>query len=87
LTNTPCLAGLAKNRKGWSHESAAFVEGKSIPNLGEVLATGAEVGRVWNGLDRALAECRSATLVLDGTSAVRPRSCWTAPGSRRPSGA
>ncbi|MGH2891800.1 MAG: hypothetical protein ACRDPM_00835, partial [Solirubrobacteraceae bacterium] len=39
LTNTPCLAGLAKNPKGWSYQVAAFLEGKTIPNVDEVLAT------------------------------------------------
>lgn len=67
LTNTPCLSGLAKNPKGWSYQTAGFVEGRSIPNLGEVLATGAQVGQVWARLGDALAGCRSATLVLGGT--------------------
>lgn len=69
LANTPCLAGVASNRKAWSYQTVAFVEGKSIPNFGEVLATGAAVGRAWRDFDRALAGCRSATLVLDGTKA------------------
>ena len=67
VTNTPCLAGLAKHPNGWSHQTAAFVEGKLIPNLGEVLATGARVGQVWSRVDQALAGCRSATLLLGGT--------------------
>jgi pimeloyl-ACP methyl ester carboxylesterase len=50
-----------------SYQAAAFVEGKSIPNLGVVLATGARVEQAWNRFDHALAGCRSATLVLGGT--------------------
>ena len=67
LTNTPCLAGLATNPKGWSYQTAGFVEGRSIPNVGEVLATGARVEQAWKMFDHALAACRSATLVLAGT--------------------
>ena len=67
LTSTPCLADLAKHARGWSYQTAAFVEGKSIPNLGEVVASGARVGQAWSRFDRALAGCRSATLVLYGT--------------------
>jgi pimeloyl-ACP methyl ester carboxylesterase len=69
LANTPCLAGMASNRKGWSYQTAAFVEGKSTPNFGEVLATGTEVSQAWGDFDRALAGCRSATLALDGVKA------------------
>lgn len=67
VTDTPCLAHLAKNPKGWSYQTAGFVEGKSIPNLGEVLATGAPVGQVWDRFDTALASCRSALLQLGNT--------------------
>ena len=67
VTNTPCLAGLAKNPKGWSDQAAGFVEGKSIPTLGEVLAAGAGVEQAWQQFDHALEGCRSATLVLGGT--------------------
>jgi pimeloyl-ACP methyl ester carboxylesterase len=69
VTDTPCLEHLAKNRKGWSYRTAGFVEGKSIPNLGEVLATGARVEQVWDGFGAALANCRSAMLKL-GTTTV-----------------
>jgi pimeloyl-ACP methyl ester carboxylesterase len=62
VTNTPCLSHLAKNPKGWSYQTAGFVEGRSIPNLGEVLATGARVQQAWDRFDRALASCQSATL-------------------------
>jgi pimeloyl-ACP methyl ester carboxylesterase len=75
LTNTPCLSSLAKHPKGWSYQTVGFVEGKSIPNVGEVLATGAQVGQVWQRFGDALARCRSATLLLGGTkvsATVRP---------------
>jgi pimeloyl-ACP methyl ester carboxylesterase len=67
VTNTPCLAPLAKNPKGWSYQTTSFVEGKSIPNLGEVLATGAPAGQVWDRFDTALASCRSALLQFGNT--------------------
>jgi hypothetical protein len=67
LTSTPCLSGLANRSRGWTYRTAGFVEGKSIPNLGEALASGARVEQVWNGFDRALSACRSAALVLGGT--------------------
>lgn len=67
VTDTSCLAHLAKSPKGWSHQTAAFVEGKSIPNLGEVLATGAQVGQAWDRFAAALASCRSALLQLGNT--------------------
>ncbi|MGH2871664.1 MAG: alpha/beta fold hydrolase [Solirubrobacteraceae bacterium] len=75
LTNTPCLSGLANKPKGWSYQAARFVEGKTIPNVVEVLATGAQVGPVWKRLGDALAGCRSSTLVLGSIKAratVRP---------------
>ena len=63
VTNTPCLARLAKNPKGWSYQTAAFVEGKSIPNLGEVLATG-RASRRRRGTNSTMPSrhCRSAML-------------------------
>ena len=64
LANTPCLSDLAKRAKRWSYETAAFVEGESIPNLGEVLASGPGVDQAWTRFADALASCRSATLVL-----------------------
>ena len=66
-TDTPCLERLGKNPKGWSYQTAGFVEGTSIPNLGEVLATGARVRLVWERFGRALAGCRSAILQLGDT--------------------
>jgi len=75
VTDTPCLSQLAKNPKGWSYQTAGFVEGRSIPNLGEVLATGAQVEPVWDRFAGALAGCRSAMLQLGNTrveATVRP---------------
>jgi pimeloyl-ACP methyl ester carboxylesterase len=75
LTSAPCLSGLASSPKGWTYLAVAFVQGSSIPNLGEVLATGAQVPGTWSRFARALARCRTATLQLAGTKvkvAVRP---------------
>jgi pimeloyl-ACP methyl ester carboxylesterase len=66
LTNTSCLSGLVGNHKGLTYQTAGFVEGKSIPNVAEVLATGTQVGQVWKRVGAALAGCHAATLVLDG---------------------
>jgi len=68
VTNAPCLANLPTKPHGWTYETAGFVDGTSIPNLGEVLASGAQVGRMWNRFGKALARCRTATLHLGGTS-------------------
>ena len=68
VTDTPCLAHLGKNPKGWSYQTAGFVEGKLIPNVGEVLATGARVEQVWERFGGALASCRSALLKFGNTS-------------------
>lgn len=68
LTNTPCLSSLPRTPKGWTYSGAGFVQGTSIPNLGEVLATGAPaVRQTWKRFDRALARCRTGTLLLGGT--------------------
>ena len=75
LANTPCLSALPTQPGGRTYATAAFVEGTSIPNLGEVLASGAAMARAWTRLDRALARCRSATLVFGTTrarAAIRP---------------
>jgi pimeloyl-ACP methyl ester carboxylesterase len=68
VTNAPCLARLPTKPKGWTYQTAAFVDGTSIPNFGEVLASGAQVAQTWTRFDRALARCRTATLQLGGTS-------------------
>jgi len=63
---TPCLSRLPNTLKGFTYETAGFVQGSSIPNLGEVLASGTEVGPTWNRFGDALAGCRTATLTLGG---------------------
>jgi pimeloyl-ACP methyl ester carboxylesterase len=75
VTDTPCLAGLPTKPKGWSYQTTAFVDGKAIPNLGEVLASGGQVAQMWTRFDRALGRCRTATLQLGRTrvkATVRP---------------
>jgi pimeloyl-ACP methyl ester carboxylesterase len=75
VTNTPCLARLLTKPTGWTYETAGFVDGTSIPNFGEVLASGARVAPTWARFDHALARCRTATLRLGGASVkatVRP---------------
>jgi hypothetical protein len=64
VTDTPCLAWLPTKPKGWTYQTTAFVDGKAIPNVGEVLASGAQVVRTWTRFDRALGRCRTATLQL-----------------------
>lgn len=69
VVDAPCLSKLPANPMGWTYETAAFVQGKSLPNLGEVLATGAPVAQTWRRFDRALARCRTVTLELGSTKA------------------
>ena len=74
-TSAPCLASVPAKRTGWTYADAAFVEGVSVPNLGEVLASGPAVRQQWQALAHALASCRSATITVDGKKAkatVRP---------------
>jgi pimeloyl-ACP methyl ester carboxylesterase len=74
-TSAPCLSSLAASPKGWTYQVAAFVEGTAIPTLSEVLVTGPQLRQRWQSLARALARCRTATLILDGTTVkatVRP---------------
>jgi pimeloyl-ACP methyl ester carboxylesterase len=74
-TSAPCLSGLAAKPTGWTYADAAFVEGVSIPNLSEVLASGPTVHQRWQALARALAACRSATITIAGRKAratIRP---------------
>ncbi|MGO9188122.1 MAG: alpha/beta fold hydrolase [Streptosporangiaceae bacterium] len=69
-TKAPCLSGLSRDTKGWTYADAAFVQGTSIPNFGEVLATGPRAQRRWQGLGRALARCRTATITIAGRKAM-----------------
>ena len=74
-SKTPCLSGLAANPTGLRYATAGFVQGTAIPNLGEVLASGAQARRAWERFERALRGCRRATLLLGGTkveASVRP---------------
>lgn len=68
VSNTPCLSNLSSHPKGWQYTSAAFVEGSSIPNFGEVLAQGTGVRPAWRRLGAALDRCREATLHVGGTT-------------------
>jgi pimeloyl-ACP methyl ester carboxylesterase len=74
-TSAPCLTNLGSKPSGWTYADAAFVEGASIPNVGEVLASGSGVRQQWQALASALASCRSATFTIGGKKAratVRP---------------
>lgn len=68
VTGASCLAGLAGKSEGWTYQTVSFVEGESIPNVAEVLATGPHVKHTWKRIGSALAGCRDATLELDGAT-------------------
>ncbi len=70
VTNTPCLARLSPKPKGWTYQTASFVDGESIPNFGEVLASGARSAQTWARFDRALAHCRTATVQFGRTKGL-----------------
>jgi pimeloyl-ACP methyl ester carboxylesterase len=75
--SAPCLSGLNANHQGYTFASAAFVQGTSIPSLGEVLAAGPRAQRQWQSLNSALARCRTATITVGGVQApvtIRPIS-------------
>lgn len=75
--SAPCLSGLASNHQGYTYASAAFVQGTSIPSLGEVLATGPQAQRQWQSLNSAMARCQTATITVAGQKApvtIRPIS-------------
>ena len=76
-TSVPCLAGLSGTPKGDTDAAAAFVEGSSIPSLGEVLTTGPQAQQHWRSLGSALAACRTATITIAGEKSavtIRPLS-------------
>ena len=76
-TSAPCLSGLGANHQGYTYASAAFVQGTSIPSLGEVLAAGPQAQRQWQSLGSALARCRTATITVGGVKSpvtIRPIS-------------
>ena len=68
-TSAPCLSALPQSPKGYTYATAAFVQGTSIPSLGEVLATGPQAQRQWQSLDGALARCQAATITVAGVKA------------------
>lgn len=59
-----CFAGLPKHSTGLTYETAAFVEGTALPNLGEAIATGPRVAQVWTHTAHTLAGCRSAAVAV-----------------------
>ena len=76
-TSAPCLSGLGPSQQGYTYASAAFVQGTSIPTLGEVLAAGPQAQRQWQRLNSALTRCRTATITVGGEKApvtIRPIS-------------
>ena len=66
LSKTPCLSSLPANPTGLRYVAAGFVQGSSIPNFGEVLATGTQAQQAWKRFGRALARCRTAMLLVGG---------------------
>jgi pimeloyl-ACP methyl ester carboxylesterase len=75
--SAPCLSGLGASHQGYTYASAAFVQGTSIPTLGEVLAAGPQAQRQWQRLNSALARCRTATITVGGVKSpvtIRPVS-------------
>ena len=76
-TSAPCLSALPQKPTGYTYATAAFVQGTSIPSLGEVLATGPQAQRQWQSLDGALARCQTVTITVSGVKApvaIRPLS-------------
>ncbi len=75
VADSACFSGTSRNLKGLTYDTAAFVQGTSIPNLGEVVASGPQVQQTWQRLNASLAGCHTATLLLGGTkvqATVRP---------------
>ncbi len=69
-TSAPCLSNLTANPQGPTFASAGFVQGTSIPVLGEALSAGPRAQQRWQSLNQALARCRSATITVAGTKAA-----------------
>jgi len=65
-TSAPCLSGLSAQPKGSAFASAAFVQGTSIPSLGEALSSGQAAQDRWQSLNRELARCQTATVTVAG---------------------
>ncbi len=68
-TSAPCLQGLTASSPGTAYADAAFVQGTSIPSMGEVLATGPDAQPRWRSLSQALARCRTATITIGSEKA------------------
>ena len=69
-TDDPCLSGLTTSPTGYQYATSAFVEGTSIPYIGEVLAAGPQGQQRWQSLGRLLARCRTATISSGGQKAT-----------------
>ncbi len=63
---SPCFAGMPANPKNLDYRVATFVQGSSVPNLSEVVASGSSAGKIWSDLDRKLSTCRNATFEIAG---------------------
>jgi pimeloyl-ACP methyl ester carboxylesterase len=68
-TSAPCLSGLPTGSTGFTYADEGFVQGTSIPTLGEVLATGPQARSRWRSLAQALARCRTATITVGSATA------------------
>jgi pimeloyl-ACP methyl ester carboxylesterase len=64
-----CLSGLDIRAKGWTHASAEFVQGPSVPSLNEYLATGPRNDQVWESLNSSLARCTKVSFALGSLKA------------------
>lgn len=72
-TSSSCIP----KQRGLGLVSEAFVEGTSVPALGEALGSGAKARASWQQLRAAMANCRSATFTYDGkrvSATVQPLS-------------
>lgn len=68
-TSPLCLSGLASwstSSPGVISASAAFAAGPAIPVLGEALFAGPQAAQRWQTVNQAMADCISATVVIDG---------------------
>ncbi|HEX9040382.1 MAG TPA: alpha/beta hydrolase [Trebonia sp.] len=75
--SAPCLTGLttpASSPPGALSATAGFVQGPSIPSLGEALFGGPQAAQRWTAVNHAMAACRSAVITVGGQrAAVRIR--------------
>ncbi len=76
-TSAPCLSSVSGNAQAGTYATAAFVEGTSVPSLGEELSSGPHAQQRWQTLNRDLAGCRTATITIAGkkvTASIAPLS-------------